>query len=166
MKSVLIASGLAAALIIPVAGPVHAKNDRDSKAAGVTASFTSLPTQNYRLSAQYNQRGRMWSSGRHTGLDFSARRGTPVRSVAAGKVIRAGWAGPYGNRVVVRHADGKRTLYAHLSSIAVKRGKTVSPGQRLGKVGSTGNSTGPHLHFEVHSKNGNHVNPRQFLRGE
>jgi murein DD-endopeptidase MepM/ murein hydrolase activator NlpD len=68
--------------------------------------------------------------------------------------------------VIVKHDDGKRSLYAHLNKINTKRGKKVDAGQKIGKVGSTGNSTGPHLHFEVRSKNGKKLNPRDFLRGE
>lgn len=166
MKTVLIATGIAAALVLPATSAAHADKRRDTEAAGVTTAFTALPTENYRLSARYNQRGRMWSSGRHTGLDFSTSRGTAVRSVASGKVVKSGWAGPYGKLVIVRHFDGKSTYYAHLAGIKVKRGQKVAAGQRLGAVGSTGNSTGPHLHFEVRSKRGQHMNPQAHLRGE
>ena len=138
----------------------------DTKAKGVTTQFTELPTSDYRLSAKFNQRGGNWSSGRHTGLDFAARQGTRVRSVGAGKVVRAGWYGPYGKAVVIRHVDGKQTLYAHLSRLGVKKGKRVDAGHKLGAVGSTGNSTGPHLHFEVRTRKGKTVDPRAHLRGE
>jgi murein DD-endopeptidase MepM/ murein hydrolase activator NlpD len=86
----------------------------------------------------------------HAGVDILAPAGTPVLSAAAGRVTYAGWlAGGWGNLVVVAHADGVRTMYAHLSSIAVRVGSRVGTGDRLGAVGSTGDATGPHLHFEV-----------------
>lgn len=90
------------------------------------------------------------SAGGHSGLDITAPSGTPVRSVAAGTVVSQNASGSaYGNHVVVKHADGKYTLYAHLSAITVSVGQSVSAGQQVGNVGSTGNSSGPHLHFEV-----------------
>lgn len=159
----LLGTALAAATLTVGAAPAIAG---DTKAKGATTAFTELPTKNYRLSAKFNQRGRLWSSGRHTGLDFSASQGTPVLSVGSGKVVKAGWYGPYGKAVIVRHLDGKQTLYAHLSRIGVKKGRHVHGGQRLGSVGSTGNSTGPHLHFEVRTAQGKKVDPRKHLHGE
>ncbi|MDZ7707900.1 MAG: LysM peptidoglycan-binding domain-containing M23 family metallopeptidase [Trueperaceae bacterium] len=85
----------------------------------------------------------------HVGLDLGAPTGTPVLAVLDGTVLRAGWFGAYGYAVYVGHADGFETRYAHLSSIAVEPGQRVSRGTALGRVGSTGASTGPHLHFEV-----------------
>jgi len=86
----------------------------------------------------------------HAGIDFPCPSGTPVAAAGAGRVTFAGWdAGGFGNLIVVAHSSGVRTLYAHLSSIAVRRGQAVSTGAPLGRVGSTGASTGPHLHFEV-----------------
>ncbi|HVM27093.1 MAG TPA: M23 family metallopeptidase, partial [Mycobacteriales bacterium] len=78
-------------------------------------------------------------------------------------VVSAGWEGGYGKAVRIRHKDGTQTLYAHLSSISVGSGERVSAGQRIGREGSTGNSTGPHLHFEVRV-GGNPVNPLRWLR--
>jgi murein DD-endopeptidase MepM/ murein hydrolase activator NlpD len=86
----------------------------------------------------------------HTGLDFPARHGVPVAAAAAGRVSFAGRdGGGYGNLVVVRHAGGVYTWYAHLAAIAVRRGAFVGAGARIGTVGATGHATGPHLHFEV-----------------
>lgn len=102
------------------------------------------------------------SAGGHSGLDMTARQGTPVRSIAAGTVIHAGYGyagAAYGNHVVVKHADGKYTLYAHLSANTVSTGATVTAGQMIGNVGSTGNSSGPHLHFEVRT------DPKNFGAG-
>jgi murein DD-endopeptidase MepM/ murein hydrolase activator NlpD len=90
------------------------------------------------------------SCGGHSGLDITAPSGTPVKSVAAGTVVGRNSSGAsYGNHVVIKHADGKYTLYAHLSAITVSMGASVTAGQQIGNVGSTGNSSGPHLHFEV-----------------
>lgn len=165
MLSPLVGAGLAAALLVPSAAPAVA-DSTDNRKSTAQAAFSDLPTTNYRLSAKFNQRGRYWSSGRHTGLDFAAPAGTRVDAVADGRVVFAGRAGAYGKAVIIKHTDGKRSLYAHLNKINTKRGKKVSSGQKIGRVGSTGNSTGPHLHFEVRSKNGKKLNPRPYLRGE
>ncbi len=163
--SPLLGAGLAAALLVPASAPALATTN-DNRTSSAQAAFSDLPTTNYRLSAKFNQRGRYWSSGRHTGLDFAAPTGTRVDAVADGKVIFAGHAGAYGKAVIIKHTDGKRSLYAHLNRIATKKGKKVTSGQKIGKVGSTGNTTGPHLHFEVRSKTGKKLNPRPYLRGE
>jgi murein DD-endopeptidase MepM/ murein hydrolase activator NlpD len=122
------------------------------------------PVTTYRISATFGASGSRWSSGRHTGLDFSAPYGTPVRAVADGRVVEAGWDGPYGNAVVIEHAGGVRTRYAHLASDAVRIGERVSAGEVIGRVGSTGNSTGNHLHLEVLSPGGSFTDPRSWLR--
>lgn len=94
----------------------------------------------------------------HTGVDFGARSGTPIKAAASGTVIKAGWMGAYGNAVIVDHGGGVSTLYGHCSRLACSSGKRVSQGQVIGYVGSTGYSTGPHLHFEKRI-NGKPVNP-------
>jgi murein DD-endopeptidase MepM/ murein hydrolase activator NlpD len=100
----------------------------------------------------------------HTGLDYPARQGARVRAAAAGTVVLAGWdPGGYGNLVVVLHANGRRTWYAHLAAIAVGRGARVGAGQVVGRVGATGIATGPHLHFELRVR-GAAVNPLPALR--
>ncbi len=94
------------------------------------------------------------SGRRHSGLDFPAARGTPVQASGVGTVIYAGWnSGGYGNLVVVQHRLGYTTWYAHMASVATWVGQHVSGGSRLGYVGSTGNSTGPHLHWEARLNN-------------
>jgi murein DD-endopeptidase MepM/ murein hydrolase activator NlpD len=163
--SPILGAGIAAALLVPATVPAVAATN-DNRTSSAQAAFSDLPTTNYRLSAKFNQRGRYWSSGRHTGLDFAAPAGTRVDAAASGKVVFAGYAGAYGKAVIVKHVDGKRSLYAHLRKISTKKGKKVSAGQKIGNVGSTGNSTGPHLHFEVRSKTGKKLNPREYLRGE
>jgi murein DD-endopeptidase MepM/ murein hydrolase activator NlpD len=101
-------------------------------------------------------------TGFHAGLDMSASSGTPIRSCRSGTVMIAGWQGGYGNTVVIDHGGGMATLYAHQSSIAVSVGEKVLAGEIIGYVGSTGNSTGPHLHFEVRIS-GNPVNPVPYI---
>jgi murein DD-endopeptidase MepM/ murein hydrolase activator NlpD len=99
----------------------------------------------------------------HTGLDFRGESGEPVRATAAGTVSTAGWNGGYGRMVEIEHENGFSTRYAHLSNILVKEGQTIKPGQVIGRVGSTGRSTGPHLHYETRIE-GDAVDPHKFLR--
>jgi len=99
----------------------------------------------------------------HTGLDFRAETGEPARATAAGTVTMAGWNGGYGRMVEVDHGNGFATRYAHLSAIDVEVGQSVRIGQIVGKVGSTGRSTGPHLHYETRV-DGEAVDPQKFLR--
>ncbi|TRV73274.1 peptidoglycan DD-metalloendopeptidase family protein [Streptomyces sp. 130] len=113
----------------------------------------------------YHQAG-SWSSGYHTGVDFPVPTGTSVKAMAAGTVVSAGWAGPYGYQVVIRHGDGKYSQYAHLSSLLVRGGQHVGGGQRIARSGATGNVTGPHLHFEVRTgpDYGSDIDPLAYLR--
>ncbi len=112
------------------------------------------------VTSEYGPRwGRM-----HRGIDQGASPGTPIGAAKAGRVIFAGWQGGYGNLTLIQHDDGVVTAYAHQTEFAVSEGAQVSQGQTIGYVGSTGNSTGPHLHFETRV-NGSAVNPRQFLSG-
>jgi murein DD-endopeptidase MepM/ murein hydrolase activator NlpD len=115
----------------------------------------------------YRTAGSGWSSGYHTGVDFPVPTGTAVRAVSGARVVSAGWAGAYGYQVVLRHDDGRYSQYAHLSAISVSSGQQVNAAQRLGRSGSTGNSTGPHLHFEVRTGPGygSDIDPLAYLRG-
>ncbi|MBV8925005.1 MAG: peptidoglycan DD-metalloendopeptidase family protein [Bradyrhizobium sp.] len=99
----------------------------------------------------------------HTGLDFRAQTGDPVRATANGKVVNSGWSGGYGRMVEIDHGNGLSTRYGHLSQIDVKVGDVVKIGQVIGEVGSTGRSTGPHLHYETRI-DGEAVDPQKFLR--
>ncbi|MFE2883177.1 peptidoglycan DD-metalloendopeptidase family protein [Streptomyces sp. NPDC059272] len=108
--------------------------------------------------------GPMWSSGHHTGLDFPAPTGTPVHAVADGDVTGAASGGPYGNHVIISHGGGLASLYAHMSKILTAVGKHVTQGQQIGRVGATGNVTGPHLHLEARV-NGRAVDPMSYLTG-
>jgi murein DD-endopeptidase MepM/ murein hydrolase activator NlpD len=99
----------------------------------------------------------------HTGLDFRAASGDPVRATANGKVVSSGWAGGYGRMVEIDHGNGLSTRYGHLSEIGVRVGDQIKIGQVIGAVGSTGRSTGPHLHYETRI-DGEAVDPQKFLR--
>jgi murein DD-endopeptidase MepM/ murein hydrolase activator NlpD len=99
----------------------------------------------------------------HTGIDFRAPSGTPVRATAAGKVVESGHTGGYGNMVEIDHGNGLTSRYAHLSVLDVDVGETVQKGTVIGRVGSTGRSTGPHLHYETRI-DGDAADPLRFLR--
>ncbi|MET9189588.1 peptidoglycan DD-metalloendopeptidase family protein [Streptomyces tendae] len=113
---------------------------------------------------KFGQRGSMWSSGRHTGLDFPAKTGTKVVAVDNGTVQKVQSGGPYGKHVTVSHGGGLQSLYAHMSAMAAKAGKGIKQGARIGSVGATGNVTGPHLHLEARV-NGKSVDPMKYLTG-
>lgn len=120
--------------------------------------------QGKRISSTYGWRIHPITGQRrfHEGLDIAANHGNPVYAYTDGRVVEAGWNGGYGNCILIDHGNGLKTRYAHLSRINVKVGQKVKTGQRIGAVGSTGNSTGPHLHFEV-IKNGKTQNPLNYL---
>ena len=117
-------------------------------------SFLAAPLEFTRVSSGYGMRFHPVNGvmAAHTGIDFAAPTGTPVRSVGDGVVDFAGWRGGYGNYIVVTHRNGQATAYGHLSRINVKKGQRVEQGTNIGAVGSTGVSTGPHLHFEFIEK--------------
>ncbi|MFJ3584302.1 M23 family metallopeptidase [Streptomyces sp. NPDC090127] len=130
--------------------------------AKLAASY-SLPTSSYTLTSTYGQSGSMWSSGQHTGLDFAAPTGTPVKAVHGGTIKSAGWSGSYGYRIVLELEDGTEVWYCHLSSMTAGVGQSVGTGDTIGRVGATGNVTGPHLHLEVHTPGGSGVDPAAWL---
>jgi murein DD-endopeptidase MepM/ murein hydrolase activator NlpD len=131
-----------------------------------TTSRTLVAPVDAPLGTGYRAAGAHWSKGYHTGVDFLVPTGTAVRAAEAGHVVAAGWGGSYGYQVVIRHADGRYTQYAHLSAISVRIGQTVGAGQRIGRSGATGNVTGPHLHFEVRTGPGfgTDIDPLAYLR--
>lgn len=134
------------------------KNTNGSSGNGVLSSGMSFPlTCNYYVSQHYGHNG-------HKGVDIAGANinGQPVYAAAGGTVISASYHSSWGNNVLIDHGNGVWTRYAHLSSIGVSAGQTVSQGQYIGKVGSTGNSSGPHLHFEVYV-NKDRVNPEPYI---
>ncbi|MFC5245418.1 M23 family metallopeptidase [Streptomyces atrovirens] len=128
-------------------------------------TFVSPISGSY-VSTGYQAGSSLWSSGSHTGVDFHAASGTPVRSVGVGTVVEAGWGGSYGNQVVIKMHDGTYTQYAHLASIGVSVGQQVAAGQQIGLSGATGNVTGAHLHFEARAgvDYGSDLDPVAYLR--
>ena len=124
-----------------------------------------MPVRGYAINSDFGIRKLAFESRAraHKGVDIAAPKGTSVFTAAEGEVIRTGYdAGGYGNFIEVAHPNGMTTIYGHLSRIDVATGDRVTPEQRIGLVGSTGYSTGPHLHFEVR-RNGDQVNPTRVV---
>ncbi|MFJ5684245.1 M23 family metallopeptidase [Streptomyces sp. NPDC093099] len=142
----------------------RAKAEKE-RLAKLAASY-AIPTSSYTITSTYGQAGSLWSSGQHTGLDFAAPTGTPLKAVHSGTVTSAGWSGSYGYRTVLELDDGTEIWYAHQSSISVSAGQKVSTGEVIGRVGATGNVTGAHLHLEVHTPGGSGIDPMSWLRGK
>ena len=133
--------------------------------AYVGGEFTWPTPSCHYITSHFSPRRKNPVSGiykRHTGTDIGAAYGTTIVAANSGTVTLAGWNSGYGNCVIIDHGGGKATLYAHMSSYSVSSGQSVQKGQQIGRVGSTGNSTGPHLHFEV-LINGVAVNPMQYF---
>ena len=128
-----------------------------TKKAVSTGAF-GMPTRGATLTSKYGYR----SGGFHTGIDLASKYGTTIVASDGGKVVFSGWNGGYGNCVIIDHGNGYETLYAHNSKNVVKKGDKVSKGDKIAEMGSTGNSTGNHVHFEVR-KNGKHQNPYNYL---
>ncbi|WP_328334314.1 MULTISPECIES: transglycosylase family protein [unclassified Streptomyces] len=147
--------------------PAKPRTARTEAASAEPATSTALvaPVPGHHTTP-YRASGGSWSSGHHTGIDFPVPTGTSVKAVAAGRVVAAGWGGAYGYQVVIRHANGRYTQYAHLSALTVRMGQNVQQGQRIARSGSTGNATGPHLHFEARTgpEYGSDIDPLAYLR--
>ncbi|MGP3924003.1 M23 family metallopeptidase [Streptomyces sp. 8N616] len=142
--------------------------DRKKRAAlkpVVTPASWVKPVDKYVKGSTFGLGGNMWSN-KHSGQDLVVPTGTSVKAVHTGTVVDAGWGGAYGNNVVIKHADRTYTQYAHLSKLNVHVGQAVTTGQEIGKSGSTGNSTGPHLHFETRTAPvyGHAIEPLKFMR--
>lgn len=140
----------------------------DEKGHEVEGFLLARPVKGARISSYFSKRRfhpilKKWKA--HLGIDYAARRGTPIVAAGSGKVIYAARMGSYGNLVKIRHADGYETRYAHMKSFrrGIKRGVRVKKGQTIGYVGTTGRSTGPHLHFELR-KRGRAINPLKVVQ--
>ncbi|GAA2140689.1 M23 family metallopeptidase [Streptomyces synnematoformans] len=153
-KSVTLAAG--AGMVLALGAGVASADSKPDWVKPVSAD--------YEVTGKYNQGGARWAA-KHSGQDFAAPTGTKVRSVHSGTVVEAGWGGAYGNNIVIKHSDGVYTQYGHLSKIDVSVGEKVNAKTAIGKIGTTGNSTGPHLHFEVRTTPyyGSAVDPVAFL---
>jgi len=140
----------------------------DEKGHEVEGFLLARPVRGARISSYFTKRRfhpvlKKWKA--HLGVDYAARRGTPIVAAGSGTISYAARLGSYGNLIKIRHADGYETRYAHMKSFrrGIYRGKRVKKGQTIGYVGSTGRSTGPHLHFELR-KHGNPVNPLRVVQ--
>ncbi|MER7405568.1 M23 family metallopeptidase [Streptomyces sp. NPDC000070] len=155
-----------------------AKVEKAAKAAAVQKAAKKAqpswvdPVKKYKLSASFAQNGGMWQST-HSGQDFAVPSGTQVVAAHGGTVVKAGGNGAgdgpaYGNAVVIKHGNGTYSQYAHLSTVKVRIGQVVKTGQEIARSGNTGNSSGPHLHFEIRTtpNYGSAVDPVKFLRAK
>ncbi|MFJ4361243.1 M23 family metallopeptidase [Streptomyces massasporeus] len=150
-----------------------AKKAAAKKAAAKKAKPSWVdPVKKYSLSASFAQNGGMWAH-KHSGQDFAVPSGTQVVAAHGGTVVKAGGNGAgdgpaYGNAVVIKHGNGTYSQYAHLSKVTVHVGQIVKTGQEIAKSGNTGNSSGPHLHFEIRTtpNYGSAVDPVKFLRAK
>lgn len=149
-------------------GGDSADGDGQSETASGSGEQTTTYTApvNAEVTTGYAVTGSSWSLGYHTGVDFAVSTGTSVKAVTSGEVVSAGWAGSYGYEVIIKHDDGTYSQYAHLSAISVSDGQQVTTGQQVGRSGSTGNTTGPHLHFEIRTGEafGTDIDPVSYLR--
>ncbi|NEC91335.1 M23 family metallopeptidase [Streptomyces sp. SID12501] len=173
----VLAAGLGASIVLGATGVAAAAESGATGAVQVQAAAKKAaswvdPVKKYTLSASFNQAGTMWSST-HSGQDFAVPSGTKVVAAHGGTVVKAGGNGAgdgsaYGNAVVIKHGNGTYSQYAHLSRINVKVGQVVATGQRIALSGNTGNSSGPHLHFEIRTtaNYGSAVDPVAFLRAK
>ncbi|MEW2076459.1 M23 family metallopeptidase [Streptomyces sp. NPDC017966] len=178
-RAAVLAAGMGATVVLGVGAAVAAENTAAPGAATTaqaqavakkaTASWVS-PVKSYKLSASFAQNGGMWAS-KHSGQDYAVPTGTPVMATHGGTVVKAGPNGAgdgpaYGNAVVIKHGNGTYSQYAHLSQVDVRIGQIVKTGQKIALSGNTGNSSGPHLHFEIRTtpNYGSAVDPAKFLR--
>ncbi|MFD4026312.1 M23 family metallopeptidase [Streptomyces sp. NPDC058576] len=146
------------------------KAEDKKKAAKKNAASWKTPVKKYKLTASYGTGGARWAA-KHSGQDFAVPIGTPVTAAHTGTVVKAGPNGAgdgpaYGNAIVIKHSNGKYSQYAHLSKVNVTIGEQVKTGEKIALSGNTGNSSGPHLHFEIRTSPnyGSALNPAAFLR--
>ncbi|MFD7702210.1 M23 family metallopeptidase [Streptomyces caelestis] len=145
----------------------EARKKAEAERLAELAKQYALPTSSYTITSTFGQAGAYWSSGQHTGLDFAAPTGTLIKAVHTGTITSAGYDGSYGYKTVLTLDDGTEIWYAHQSSISVSVGQKVNTGDVIGRVGSTGNSTGAHLHLEVHPGGSSAgIDPMAWLRGK
>ncbi|MEH0576687.1 MULTISPECIES: M23 family metallopeptidase [Streptomyces] len=164
--SVVLGTGVASA-----AAPAAAPAAPAAKKAVSAASWID-PVKKYTLTASFAQAGAMWQAT-HSGQDFAVPSGTKVMAAHGGTVVKAGGNGAgdgpaYGNAIVIKHANGVYSQYAHLSQIDVKIGQIVKTGQKIALSGNTGNTSGPHLHFEIRTtaNYGSAIDPVAFLHAK
>ncbi|MEU6544450.1 M23 family metallopeptidase [Streptomyces sp. NPDC046859] len=180
-RAAVLAAGLGASVVLGAGGAVAAEmNSGTGATAAVTAQSAAAkkamawvaPVKKYTKSASFMQNGARWAH-KHSGQDFAVPSGTQVVAAHGGTVVKAGGNGAgdgpaYGNAIVIKHGNGTYSQYAHLSRIEVRIGQVVKTGQEIAKSGNTGNSSGPHLHFEIRKtpNYGSAIDPMSFLRAK
>lgn len=180
-RAAVLAAGLGASVVLGAGGAVAAEmNSGTGAAAAVTAQKAAAkkavswvaPVKKYSKSASFMQNGARWAH-KHSGQDFAVPTGTKVVAAHGGTVVKAGGNGAgdgpaYGNAIVIKHGNGTYSQYAHLSRVEVKIGQVVKTGQEIAKSGNTGNSSGPHLHFEIRktANYGSAIDPVSFLKAK
>lgn len=175
-RAAVVATALGASVVLGAG--VASAAEAAAAPAGVTAKAAVSavswvkPVKKYTKSASFHQSGAMWQST-HSGQDFAVPSGTDVVAAHGGTVVKAGGNGAgdgpaYGNAIVIKHGNGTYSQYAHLSRIDVRIGQVVKTGQHIARSGNTGNSSGPHLHFEIRTtpNYGSAVDPVAFLRAK
>ena len=142
-----------------------AKMDATSLRKAMGELFTYPIKASWRLTSRFGSRKDPFTGvqSNHTGIDMACPTGTPIYAAMSGSVVYSGWSNIFGNYVIINHGNGYQTLYGHMSKILARKGQSVSQGTRIGLVGSTGYSTGPHLHLTVY-KNGRLVDPLTLLK--
>ncbi|HEY3514539.1 MAG TPA: peptidoglycan DD-metalloendopeptidase family protein [Kribbella sp.] len=147
---------------VPKIKAAMAKYTSSDDVISATGGWIKPVTRAYTVGAVFHQSGALWSLGWHTGYDYVVPVGTDVLATYNGTVTSAGWGGAYGWHIVIDHGSGVQSTYSHLSQLGVHAGDKVQTGQRIGLSGNTGNTTGPHLHFEI-KVNGAFVDPVGWL---
>lgn len=160
---VLLAGALAGSPLAPARAAVAPEGGTVMALGPRPAPGPVSPVAAARLSGRFGDRGHLWRLGRHTGLDFVARYGTPVRAVTGGRVVKLAWNPSWGRMVILEVAPSVTVWYCHLSTVLVRVGD-VARGQVLGRIGTSGNSTGAHLHLEVRVKD-RPTDPAVYLWG-
>lgn len=161
------AEAAAAAAAAEAAAADGGENTGGGAGAAYATGFFVFPVASYvYISSRFGERVHPITGElkNHNGMDIASNMGTTVYAADGGTIVLAEWYGGYGNCIMIDHGNGYKTLYGHLSYIGVSEGQAVRQGDAIGQVGSTGNSTGPHLHFEVYS-NGTRIDPEQFFSG-
>ncbi len=144
-------------------GQTQAPTDSSEHATAETATGQVVPLTEYEVGHLYGVVSSVHTGGVHSGVDLSAPQGTPIYAVEGGKVVAAEWQGAAGKAVTIKTTDEHLILYGHMSSMLVDKGDRVETGQKIGRVGSTGNSTGPHLHLGVTKPNGSLMDPLLWM---
>ena len=137
------------------------KEEKRKEQATINGVYIAVVPVQGNISSRYGAREAI-RDHTHQGLDIAAKTGTPIKAAADGEIIYSGVMGGYGNLIIIDHGNGIKTYYGHCSKLYKKKGSIVKAGDKIAAVGSTGNSTGPHLHFEIR-KNGVYVNPAKYL---